>query len=78
MELARKSSTLKWWDFIWFKIVKATHETRWSLDQYDSEYFMNLYEAISLEEYTKDLYQYDMDEKRETERVLTNLNRMGN
>lgn len=78
MELARKSSTLKWWDFIWFKLVKITHETRWSLDQYDSEYFMNLYEAISLEEYTKDLYQYDIDEKRETERMLTNLNRMGN
>lgn len=77
MELAKKSFSLDWWWIILNKVVTTTSETRWSLDQYDVDYLMNLYEAISLEDYLKSLQTYDHLVKTDAQAVAKRALNLG-
>ena len=69
MEVARKSSSLTWYDYMFFKIVSETSETRSSLDEYGIEYFLQLHEAIALKEYLVSLEYRDIEVKRNEEKL---------
>lgn len=60
-----------------FKVVSKTSETRASLDMYDLDYIMKLYEAISLQEYMESLHHYDQMKRIEEEKTLKRVARMG-
>ncbi|HBT0444898.1 TPA: hypothetical protein MCM29_005577 [Klebsiella pneumoniae] len=68
MDVARKSSSLTWYDYMFFKVVSETSETRYSLDQYGIDYFLQLHEAIALKEYIRDLEYRDIEVKRLSEK----------
>jgi len=67
MDVARKSSSLTWYDYMFFRVVSETSETRYTLDQYGVEYFLQLHEAIALKEYIQDLGNKDLEVKRQNE-----------
>lgn len=77
MEVASSTTSVSWWEWILFKVVTKTSETRYSLDQYDLDYTMKLYEAISLQEYMESLHQYDNLKRIEEEKMLKKAARMG-
>lgn len=64
MEIANKTSSLSWVDYMFFRIVSETSETRQSLDEYDIGYFLKMYEAITLKEYMESLRLTDIEIKR--------------
>lgn len=65
MDAASNTSSLSWTDYMMFRIVSETSETRQSLDEYGVEYFLKLYEAITLKEYLDSLRLTDIEIKRE-------------
>lgn len=65
MDFANKTSSLSWVDFMYFKIITETSENRYSLDNYDINYFLNIFEALSLKEYISSLQMHDSVMKRE-------------
>lgn len=56
---------MSYWDTMYLKIVKETSETRASLDCYDIEYFFNLYEGLTLDDYVDGLLKKDSLMKQE-------------
>ena len=76
MDLAQDTTSLRWWDYIIAKVVTETSETRYSLDQYDLEYLMNLYEVISLKDYMESLRNLDQLNKIENEKKLKELSKL--
>ena len=77
MDLATESLSISWWDFILGKVVMETSETRYSLDQYDLAYVMNLYEMLTYKEYMESLRVHDQTLKVEKERVLSRISKIG-
>jgi len=50
---------------MYLKIVKETSETRSSLDEYDINYFLDLFEGLSLKDYVESIYRVDSAMKSE-------------
>lgn len=69
---------MTWIDFIYFKIITETSENRTSLDNYDINYFLSIYEGLTLKEYISSLYMRDTEIKRkEAETAATAKKLMG-
>lgn len=64
MSIASESFSLNWFDYLLYKVVSKTSETRYTLDYYDVEYILNLYEAIELNNYLDELKSYNSEMKR--------------
>lgn len=50
---------------MYLKITKETSETRSSLDEYDINYFLDLFEGLSLTDYVESIYKVDSAMKAE-------------
>ncbi len=65
MEIANTTASFSWSDAMYLKIIKETSETRASLDCYDIDYFLNIYEGLMLSDYLDALAKKDMVMKQE-------------
>lgn len=73
MSIASESLSLNWFDYIVYKVVSKTSETRFTLDKYDVEYMLNLYEAIELDAYFAELGVYNTEMKRKEEETRRSI-----
>lgn len=58
---------------MYIKIVSETSETRASLDCYDINYFIKLYEGLTLKDYVNALYNKDGIDKQEEQAKMRQL-----
>lgn len=73
MTIAAESTGFSRWDLMFYRISKATGETRQSLDRYGIDYLLNLNEILDLEDYMKQLELRDSHSKELQRKRLANL-----
>lgn len=73
MGIAASTTGFSRWDLMFYRISKATGETRQSLDRYGIDYLLNLNEILDLEDYIHSLEIKDGRLKEEQRKRLANL-----